>query len=674
MSNSMPNHVPFKGNLFIDPSRRAQRFDNGRSKAYEAYDSRNSTKKYIAIIAESDEIPRCQEVSLYEALVDTSFMHLVHTGVVEWPLDNSQRLVFIYVANMGDPILEGGSKFSNTTWRHPDIVQFLIQPMANMLKEMRDKNFSHGAIRPENIFLCGNDKAKPVILGDCLSTQVNLTQKPLFLPPNIAMAEPLGRGNGGIKGDIYAFGVTLLLFLRKTDELEGLTDEQVIKRKMEIGSYAALIGKERFQASFLELLRGVLHDDADLRWGVDEILFWLDGTRMTPAAPVKRKKANRPFIFGGKKYLYAEFLALHLHKNPDEAMKAVKDDSLKVWLEKAVGDDMIMGRFEKMLERVQGMPDNPSKREYLIAQLEMALHPGIAIHFKGRCFTPSAFGSMLARDMYRKEDLEFYIEVLNLNILDHFISAAEMPQAELVLNLKLYDACRGALKNSKTGYGIERCLYTLCPNTPCLSPVFKNKFVFDGATTLQTFEEFCEAGGQIALMMDKHLVAFFSVRYANFMDRYLYDLTAPDKNTQIAGNLHFMAGLQKRESKDGFHAMAKVFLDALSGVYNVYRNRELRDQIKRYVEKAAREGDLVAMSNLLDNTDSRKADDRGFRIAMAEYKLLQDEYNEYNRRLANKKTYGVANGREASTVVSWLVATAITVIVVLAFLSGNQMF
>ncbi len=671
-ANVDPSHVKFGKNIYINVNMRLPQFDNGNSLAYRAYNSLNKESRFIAIVSGVENIPRWSSVANYSNLADTSFLHLVGSGIVNWPLENRQKYVFMYSNDLGECLVpEGG--FSDHHWRHPDIVDYFIHPMIRMFKEMSDKNFAHGSIRPSNIYYSSADKIGPVILGDGLSVQAGSTQDPVFLPPSIAMAEPMGRGNASIKSDIYAFGVSLVFFLRKSNAIEGLKDDELVRKKLEVGSYNALIGNERFQASFLELLRGVLHDDVTQRWGLEEMFAWLDGSRLTPAALSKKKKANRPLTFNGDKHLYAEFLALDIHKNPRELAAIVEDGSLGRWIEKSIDDSSMSERYRKALERAAGFSGNGND-EYLATQVALALNSSLPIRYKGRCFTYDGIGAMMVKSVCDGENLDYYKEVINLNLPDQALMGAGLNQSEIIATLKLYDNCRAAISRAKIGYGIEKCIYMLCKDAPCLSPSLKQYFINGNKSVLMAFEALCKKGGQISLMLDRHLAAFFAVNEAGIMDSILYDLSSPDKNNQVAGNLRFMAAMQKKARVESVNAIANVFLESLSGVYTIFKNRKMREIIKEGITKAAKEGDLIGMVALLNDTRSLARDKKAFQIAMTEYKMLQDEYDEYNRKLANKKTYGVVNGRDMAAVISWMISTAISVIVILAFLSGNRIF
>ncbi len=663
--------IPFGKNMAINPAMRLPHYDNGGAEAYQVIHERDKAKPYFALVSGVENLPRWRDVSTYKSFSDTSFMRFVSSGIIHWPNENRQKFVVIYTGKLGESVVPKKG-FSDTNWRHPDIIQLFIQPLARMLREMSDRSWAHGSIRADNIFYGSDSKDGPVILGDGLSVCPGSTQSALYLPPDKALCEPMGRGDGCVEDDIYAFGVSLVMFLRKHDSVAGLNDQDLIRKKIEQGSYATLIGADRFQAAFLELLRGVLHDDSNLRWGLDDISMWLDGSRLTPPQNVTLKKANRPLSFMGNKYLYAEHLALDLHKNPNEAVALVEEGTLTQWLGKSIDNDTLKEMYDKALERVSSHGGYADNKDYLVTHLRLALNPLLPIHYKGKTFSQDGLGALMAVAAYQEKDLKYFKEVLKLNILDDALKVSGYKENELVSRLKMYDQCRFSLQQSKMGYGIERCIYIMCSNAPCLSPKFKKYFVNGYKTALLTFEAMCKAGGQVAILMDTHCIAFFSVLDGALMERSVNDLNSKDKDNKISGNLRFLAAMQRRVDQVTVPALAKVFLDSLGGVYKKFKNKALRARIKEGVAAAAKAGDLVGMDAFLDDVNSQRKDSAGFERAMREFRLLQNEYNEYNKRLANKKTYGIVNGHDTAAIVSWVIATIITLIVVFAFLAGYR--
>lgn len=662
--------VPFGQSIRIDPMRPLERLRNGRSKAYDAFDSNNRTKKYIAFVADKKSLPRWRDVSIYSKLLDTSFLRLIGSGVVQWPQDGKQKFVFLYEAGIGQCLLKPGA-FAKTTWRQPDIVSYFIKPMANILKEMRDCSFTHGSIRPDNIFYSGADANAPILLGDGLSVQPHSSQPPLFLTCERALAEPMGRGNGSISDDIYAFGVSLALFLRKNDELAGMSDEDIVYKKLEVGSYNTLVGNERLPATFMELLRGILHDDRTKRWTVEDIFSWLDGSRVSPQANTKRVKANRPFSFNGRKYLYADTLAMDLHKDTEAVANLIEDGQLTKWVETSLNNAQIYENYLKAIEYASSQRNDP---DFVALQVSLSLYPHLPLRYQGRSFAFDGLGGLLAQAVMDGDELKFYKQVLRLNILDKALMARSPTQATLLFYMRQFDGARLALKSMRTGYGIERVLYILSPNTPCLSPMFDEFFVYNPASALRAYESLSARPGQIAFYLDAHGIAFFLLSNVSLIERCMLNLSAPDKDKQIKGNLKFLASLQKVTKTAALPNIAKVMRESLVGVYKRFKHVKLREKVQAAVEQAAQAGDLIAMSGLIDDERTLARDNFAFKRAMKEYRILQEEYNEYNRRLSQKSSYGKVNGRDTAALVAWTLSTLLTLVSVFSFLYGYEIF
>jgi hypothetical protein len=662
------------GPIKIDLTRREEQFDNGEALAFAASDSRDPAKRYVALIADKGLLPRWKAADTYETLADASLIRLITHGVVYWPASDAQKYAFIYDASVGQSLMSAGG-VSGLNWRQTEINDYLITPMTHILKTMMDRGFPHGSIRPDNIFFGGNNKKQPIILGDCLSVFPHGAQPSLFMSVEKASAEPFGRGNGTSADDIYAFGVSLALLLRKNDEIGGVSEYEMVQRKIEHGSYAAIVGAERLPTKYVELLRGLLCDDPSLRWGIEDIFSWLDGSRMTPPALPRRKKANRPFSFRGHKYLFPDSLALDLSFHAKEAQKVIENGDLEQWIEKAFSDKELSENYAKAIERGKvGVLSGQEGAEVTITNVILALNPMLPIFYKDRAFTYDGVGGLMARACFEGADLRPFVDSLQYNILDLAASLKMIPQNEVLALVKSFDLCRTILRQKKRGNSTVKCVYHLCRTAPCFSPQFKKYFVYDATSFLLSFEEISSKGGQIALFMDQHCIAFFSIREKKFTERVMYDLGQSEKDAQIAGNLRFFAMMQKKTKVKELLSIAKVFVGSLDGVYQVYNNIKLREQIIQNVKKEADKGNLVGMSALIDNHAVRQRDANAFELAKREYKMLQYEYDQYNRKLASKSTYGVVNGQETASLVSWGIATLITIMSVFAYISGYRFF
>jgi hypothetical protein len=155
------------------------------------------------------------------------------------------------------------------------------------------------------------------MVGEMLASPPGYFQPVLYETIERGVASPLGRGQGSFEDEMYSFGVLLAVLVRQHDPMEGLSDEEIILHKIDHGSFASLISKDRLPATILELLRGLLNDDAPQRWTIDDVLVWMDGRRVNPKQGLLvTNKASRPIDFLSQKFLRPPLLGYKSSSRP----------------------------------------------------------------------------------------------------------------------------------------------------------------------------------------------------------------------------------------------------------------------------------------------------------------------------------------------------------------------
>jgi serine/threonine protein kinase len=219
-------------------------------------------------------------LDIAEALLTLSHKHLVPLlswGIVDWS-GNAQRLAMIFARPPGESIF----RTLQSQDRHlseAEVLSSVLPPVVSVLRSLSTLEIAHGSVHPDNLFL-GADRG--VMLGECISTAPSLNQPVWALTIERGLADPAGRGAGTIADDIYALGATLMCLTLGQMPLLDLSDEEIITRKLEIGSFAALLGKRPLSSSFAELLSGMLADNRKQRWNLDEIEGWIAWPRTRP--------------------------------------------------------------------------------------------------------------------------------------------------------------------------------------------------------------------------------------------------------------------------------------------------------------------------------------------------------------------------------------------------------
>ncbi|MBI4031212.1 MAG: hypothetical protein HY370_06000, partial [Proteobacteria bacterium] len=238
--------------------------------------------------------------------------------------------------------------------KQDSIMSVIVKPMANLFLDFRDMGLFHGNIRPQNLFDGGGgDVLERVVLGEALSTPPGYSQSAAYEPIERAMCDPVAKGAGTILDDLYAFGVTLSFILRKKDPFAGMSDEDIIREKIETGSYATLTGGEHFAGNVMELLRGLLYDDPSQRWSIEEVMQWLEGQHLSPRQNSRKKRASRSIGFNNEKYFRPSLLAMDLSKEQAEAVQLVENGHIDQWISRSLEDVSIRKRYGGAVEASQ---------------------------------------------------------------------------------------------------------------------------------------------------------------------------------------------------------------------------------------------------------------------------------------------------------------------------------
>lgn len=654
------------GEIEILTGRRLSYLDRGESLAFAARARGDSHEKYFALICENRLVPRSLATTKFAGIINPGIVRLVTSGVAYWPPAQGQRYVFVYENTLGKALMKTTGQ-GGLGWKQDAVMKSFIRPMVNILMDLRDADMVHGCINPMNIFDGGTEDGQDrIILGECLSAPPSYLQPPVFEPVERAMTDPLAKGTGTSEDDLYAFGVTITTVLRTKDPLAGMNKDDIIRHKVELGSYAALTGKERFTGAILELLRGLLYDDRVQRWTLDEISAWLDGQRLSPKQSSKKQKASRPIHFASDRYHRPVLLAMDLDSNQAEAVQMIDGGALEQWVSRSLEDALTRGRLEQALETSREGGRGPGYWDRLLSRVSIALDPEAPIRFKGLRMHPEGIQYALADAFMTKKDLMPFADLINQQLVMIWLGAQQDVRVDVGNLITKFDSCRAFLRQNTLGYGIERCLYFLCPESPCVSERLAGYYVQDPEALLAAFEDMADSPKRPDLFIDRHIAAFLSVKDRRMIDPFFLELNADEYYKKVLANIKILATIQKRSHLGAFPGVAAWVADSLDPVYECFHDRDLRTFLREKVDKLKKTGDLVKIVTLLDDNELRQRDFLAFRQAMEDYRAMGGEDDELRQKLEKPESFGRETGQEVAAIVSGFLAGIF--ILVLAFM------
>ena len=297
-----------------------------------------------------------------------------------------------------------------------DFPRRIMDPLVVGIRSMGAIDHPHRAINPANVFFM--DEAMTIVaLGDCTTVPPGYDQPRLFEPIDRSMAARGGRGLGGMPDDIYALGVTLVILMLRYNPVANISDEDMLAMKMEQGSYAAICGNARLPIPLLEPLRGMLHDTVEERWGLDQLIGWMDGHKQPTLRQIPIVKSDFPYRYESRDHYTPRTLSRSLSRHRETALDVIRDEALIGWLRKGVKDAGRADGIKAALEIAALHKDDiQGTDDYIITKACMVLDPQSPIQYKGFSFMPDGYGPALAVEVVQRGNADIPIEVLKIDL------------------------------------------------------------------------------------------------------------------------------------------------------------------------------------------------------------------------------------------------------------------
>ncbi|MCD8566369.1 MAG: hypothetical protein LRY36_00255 [Alphaproteobacteria bacterium] len=663
--------VEVAGLIQVNSEKRLPQFDMGPIKAYYASsEKRRDIGNMVAYVCEPHLVPRHRKTPQYETVINQHLIKLGKCGMAFWPPAGREAYIFVYVDNLGKPLIPAQEKQA-LGLKEEVVRDKIIRPMVSILQDYRDKDFVHGSIRPSNIFDGGSSTYDRVILGECLTTPSSYNQPVAYETIERGMTDPVARGMGTQIDDIYSLGATVAALVRTHDPIFGLPDEEIIKLKMQNGSFSTLTGRDRFTGTILDFLRGTLNDDPEQRWGIEEIMAWLDGRRLNPKKTGKKYKANRPLTFNDESYFYTSDLAMDLHKNPSEVRKIVENGDLDNWLTRSFEKNKTPQRVVDAVNLTREGGVGKGMEERLVCNLSCALDPNAPIRYIGHSMMGDGVGSALAEAFSFRRGLEIFHDIFMSGMAMNWARYQERTTLDVNGLMSKFDSCRSFLRQDKIGFGLERCLYHINPEVRCMSERFDNYYVSSPETMIMAYEDLCSRKKAPANFLDRHIVAFLMARDSKVIEPFLPEVRAEEPHRVVMGQLKCLATIQRMAQIGPLPHVAGVFRDMFGALYKRFHDAELKERLQKSVEKYVQAGDLAKLSEIFENQDVIQKDFKAFKLAMKEYRELSRELGRLESRLVDSSGFGTETGQEAAAVVSSIIAGIIILCVAFMYLSGG---
>lgn len=592
--------------------------DTPTAQAFMAEDGLDEEKPLFALVVHPGVVVRMNALRALKGIEGNGVMALEDWGVIDWPPLRRKVVAILYARPLGGRVM---ADLASEIKRIEDfeVVAKVVAPAAAALAKLSGNGLSHRAIRPTNMFWTTQAKEK-IVLGDCATGPPASGQPALLEPVESAMAHPTARGEGGIGEDLYALGASLAVLLVGRAANVGLADSEVIRAKILHGSYSVVVGEDRLPVPIVELLRGLLSDDARERWSRESLDQWINGRRLPPLGIKLEKRPARAFTFAGRDYQSVRELAMDFVAKWDEAMPVILDGKLELWLRRAL-DFKEKANAIAMTVQTTGysVSEKRMANDVMLARVCMILDPTAPIRYKTLAFLPEGFGTMLAMTMSQGGDPKLLMEALMRDLVHQWAETREGYNPEVtVIETRLRQA-RNFYERASIGHGVERAVYDLCEAVPCLSTLVSDEYVLEMRDLLPALNASAKKADNKSWPVDRHIAAFITARTNFDVERQLNEIADPGVERSTLAMLNLLATIQWRLSQTGLYGLVSWVGGLMQPAINSYHSRVKRRELEREVPRIVRQGSLVDLSRLLDNPEERAKDQLGFEEARAEW-------------------------------------------------------
>ena len=649
----------------INPSTPMSDLDSPSAKAYLAEDRHDLGRKLFALICTPGLPPRSDVMAVLKGNAIPGLLPLVEWDTIDWPPLGERSMVVIYDQPLGgrvmDAIERDGLRISEF-----DLPRNVLEPLAKALQQLAEHNVTHRAVRADNLFFMDKER-KTVVLGDCVTAPPGADNPPVFETIERSMASPGGRGEGGIADDLFGLAVSMVFIVQGSNPVGALNEDELVNARAVQGSYATLSAGSRIPMSLLEPLRGLLSDNRDERWTMEELALWLDGQRLTPLQKKAKPKLENPFTFAGHDHVTARTLARAMTQNVEEAAKVVKGGHLESWLRRNLKEELMADKVKETAELAEiHKGDAQGMDDYVVSKVSITLDPSSPIRYKGFAFMPEAYGPAMAMEMLRRGDAQIAAEAVLRGIPDIWLNAQKDFRPDGSPIGRTFTKIKLILQNNDIGYGVERCLYELNPSLPCQSPLIVHDYVVGIRELLPALDEAANRVDTKTRPVDRHIAAFIAAHFDHDITPHMKALNSPKKDQSLIGMVSFLAVMQWRLKQGPFYGLSSWVGGFLGPAINSFHSRPTRRELESKIPSLVRKGSLPELFDLIDNAEKRKADTEGYAAAREEYAAGEEEIREIEQTDTARSVEAERVGQQTSAITS-IVMALIVVSVLLLF-------
>lgn len=611
--SSQGDPVDLNGRYRLFPGLPLPELDSPSARAYLAEDPLDPGASLFAVICRPTLPARLKAMQHLRASPEPGHLRLLDYGSCLWPPLGRRVIAAVLERPQGERLPPFGLGLSGS-----ELLRRVVAPVVQALRHFHERGLTHRAVRPDNMFWA-DPRRQAVVLGECVTAPPGYDQPTAFETIENGLAHPAGRSEGTVADDLYALGVSILRLSHRSPLPVGSeTPDSLLIRKLELGSAVALIGDSHPPPELMPLLRGLLCDETDQRWSLEAVESWLRNDRMLLPRPAAPRLAARPYRLGEGQYRTARSLALGLWRAGPKGAADIRSGAVEQWLRSSLRDEATAEAIQNM-RRSFGRFGGRSRRvdDALVARACILLDPGGPVRFGRLCAMPDGLGTALYASMAQGGSANDFSDLLEAGI------PAWLPASRL-RTLAAFegwvDRMHSHLRRPGLGSGLERCLYEMNPDQPCLGQAVGAECVSDLEEMIAVLEDGARQADFVTSPLDLHAAAFLMSRLGRRSPAVAAAIVRDAATTERPLlELRLLAAVQQAVGDPPLPLLGRWLAHRVAPVVGRLHNLRQRERLATAVERRKESGHLADLLEILDDRALWQADEAGFAAARRQF-------------------------------------------------------
>ncbi len=548
----------------------------------------------------------------------------------------------------------------------------IIEQLYNALRFCNAYGLTHGSINPGNIFF---DAEKNTVVLKCpLDGPCGFSQDPVFEALDQLQAHPAGKGDFCPERDYFSLGATVLYLLSGSVTYASNDAKAVMVQRMMEGSSEEPIRRQIVSKSVLVtrrtemLLRGLMTDNANLRWTLEELNLWLKRVDVNVPASKVHRNATNPLHIEDREFYGMKHVAHDLFSRWSESVDTVRVDDLVRWLSLSVRRQDIADEIKPL----QKMKQEQGITEQNLTRIVHTLDPTGPVRFRSFAAYPHGFGAMLAYAYLNDEQeiINAMVSMFKDGLYEHWLRVQEDPTLYDFTSLGWSSQkIRKNIKLTGYGFGMERSLYDFSSYMPSLGTRTDGKFIISLEDALNALEHYKSDREEVD-PLDRFLAAFIANRVGLLETITIKSLANYTKISKFPAiqMLALLTVAQNEAAMPKLSGLSAWVADSILPLIENLKSRYIRSEISKKINKARDKGDLNEIFSVMSSPLYAKRDTYGFEEAQLQYVALADKIRILSDPLLlQRKAYKY--GLRISVMLSYLILAVTLIFVVYHILS-----